>query len=389
MKREQGNNVKPRMQGFLQALIGHCLDTVEGDTGSILLFDRAAGNYVVRVARGPDAAAVVGARVGAGEGIAGRVAQSGRPLLVEDIRGHVGFAPRPSTERYRGRSFICMPVDAQGQTAAVINVTGKKDNRPFSQQDMQFLKGVAAALAQTIETAWHAEHVERQLDSFKNSTAVTRFTSAIAHELNNPLDGIIRYVQLSLRQAADGTPLKEYLLEAQSGLRRMAVTLRSMLEFSFAGDRHYSPLERQMVCVSDLLRREVGFWRELGKEHRIELQTDLAADLPLLPDYGLGQVFSNLIKNAFEAMGSDGSLKIASFFRAEQIWIEIADSGPGVADPVQEKIFEPFFSTKHSGTGLGLAIVKEIIDAYQGVISVENSPARGAIFCLRLPVRGA
>ena len=217
---------------------------------------------------------------------------------------------------------------------------------------------------------------------------MTKFTAAIAHELNNPLDGIIRYIYLCMGHISENSVVKEYLNEAQSGLKRMAEIIRSMLEFSFAGDRNHSPLIRQQVNINNVLEKIIAYYHPRAVCQRIHIDTDFAQDLPHVRDCGLQQVFMNFIKNAFDAIGKEGKLTIRSYVDCDQLCIDFIDTGSGIDEKLKDKIFEPFFSTKPAGKGLGLAIVKEIIDCYQGNINVESVSQGGAKFTVSIPIGG-
>ncbi|MCK5346651.1 MAG: HAMP domain-containing histidine kinase, partial [Candidatus Heimdallarchaeota archaeon] len=247
---------------------------------------------------------------------------------------------------------------------------------------------VTSCAAQSIEYMLANEHLENQINCFKDSTAVKKFTSSIAHELNNPLDGVMRYVNICLGQVGQGSVLKEYMGEMQSGLKRMAEILRSMMEFSFAGDRNNNPVERDNVDVNNVLTDTIALYSYLARRNRIDIETDFATGLPQIRDCGLQQVFANFTQNAFDSIMRDGRLRIKSYQENESLCVEFIDNGVGVDEKVKDKIFDPFFTTKPTGKGLGLAIVREIVGCYNGEINVEGVSAGGACFTVKLPIGG-
>src|SRR5262249_7581324 len=129
------------------------------------------------------------------------------------------------------------------------------------------------------------------------------------------------------------------------------------------------------------------------------IKTDLADDVPeLLADpHQLRQLFSNLLANAFEALGGEGHVDISATMipgdetpdgdgEPPQVVVEVRDSGPGIGPDDLERIFSPFCTTKPQGTGLGLAIVRKVVDAHDGHIDCISAPGRGATFRVTLPV---
>ncbi|MFH2137600.1 MAG: ATP-binding protein [Candidatus Omnitrophota bacterium] len=376
------------MQKFLETILNQCLDILESDSGSVLLLDKTKRDIVVRVARGQHKKSILGERLRLGEGISGMVALRKKPLLVEDVRKEESLRSLCHEGNYQTHSFLSVPLMREGRLLGVLNITEKSDGKPFSIKELSFVSAMACCAAQTIETAFYNEHLEKQLNCFKNSTAVTKFTSAIAHELNNPLDGIMRYVHLCISHTNEGNVIKEYLSEIQSGLKRMAKILRSMLEFSFAGDRNHNPVSRDAVDVNELLSEALSFYGQQAICQRIDIETEFEQNLPMIRDCGLQQVFMNFVNNAFEAINEKGKLKVRSYREEGNLCVDFIDTGSGIDESVKAKIFEPFFSTKATGKGLGLAIVKEIIGCYEGEIKVESVSQGGARFTVKIPIGG-
>lgn len=376
------------IEEFLQSILNRCLDILESDVGSILLLDKTKGDIVVRVARGKHKQSILGERIRLGEGIAGLVAFKKEPLLVEDVRKEQSIIKRCRMGNYRTNSFLSVPIMNAGKLIGVMNITEKANGKPFTIKELSFVSAISGCAAESIEQLAHCENLEKQLKSFKDSTAVTKFTSSIAHELNNPLDGLLRYTGLCLNQANENSALKEYLLEIKLGLQRMADIVRGMLEFSFAGDIRCNPVNREQVDINSVIEKVVSFYKHQALCRRIRIETKLDRTLPRIVDYGFYQVFMNFIKNSFEAMNEEGALTISSYRENGYMCIEFIDTGIGVEESIKNKIFEPFFSTKPAGKGLGLAIVKEIINCYEGTVEVESVSQGGAKFKIIIPMGG-
>ncbi|MCG2710789.1 MAG: GAF domain-containing sensor histidine kinase [Candidatus Omnitrophica bacterium] len=377
------------MQEYLESILNQCLDILESNSGSILLVSNNSREIIVRAARGRKEYSILGKRLRFGEGISGFVAEQRRPLLVEDVSKENFVKDRCRQKDYRTNSFLSVPLIYSGKLLGVINITEKNNEKPFTLKELSFVSAIAMSAAKTIEKNIHCEHLEKQLQCFKDSTAVTKFASSVAHELNNPLDGVMRYTRLCLSCVGDQNDvLREYLLEIQSGLKRMAGIIKSMLAFSFAGDRNHSPLMRQKVDINALLEKVVSFNRNEAYCKNVEIQLRLEKDLPKINDCGLEQVFMNFVKNSLDAIDKDGKIIIKDYRSNGHICIDFIDSGSGVDEELRNKIFEPFFTTKSNGKGLGLAIVKEIIDCYKGKIEMESVSGSGTKFTVKIPSGG-
>jgi signal transduction histidine kinase len=160
-------------------------------------------------------------------------------------------------------------------------------------------------------------------------------------------------------------------------------------------------LQVERVSLADVLKDSITLAEGKRRRGAVSIDTDVASDVPdLLADsHQLRQLFSNLLANAFEALGGEGHVHLGASLvavdedlspggepAAPQVAIEVRDSGPGIAADDLERIFSPFFTTKPQGTGLGLAIVRKVVDAHDGRIDAVSAPGRGATFRVTLPV---
>lgn len=226
--------------------------------------------------------------------------------------------------------------------------------------------------------------IPRQAD-IERLASIGRFTSKVAHELNNPLDGILRYINLSLRSIEQGNIEKpnEYLTQCRDGVMRMIRIVSELLEFSRS---HYTSSE-EPVPIEQVVDEAVNAIATRIDSANVKVTRSFAPDLPKLHGANLFQVFCNLISNALDAMPNGGELSIST--RAESdnyIAVEFCDTGCGFDPKNSNLLFEPFFTTRqHKGTGLGLAICKDLVERCQGRITAKNSPSGGSIFTVHLP----
>ena len=225
--------------------------------------------------------------------------------------------------------------------------------------------------------------MQRRLAISERMAAIGKVAARVAHELNNPLDGILRYSNLASRRLETGgrEKVNEYLERIREGSLRMSGIVRDLLEFS----RSHTDVDRE-ATLNGIVSDAVEAMRDRAAERRVTLTRESAGDdAPVNRGTGLFQVFCNLIKNAIDAMEHGGSLRITARTGDAEHVVAFDDSGPGVPDP--ERIFEAFYTTKSQGkgTGLGLAVCREIIESLGGTISAENREEGGARFSVRLP----
>jgi len=243
-------------------------------------------------------------------------------------------------------------------------------------------KAIGGALV--IEDITDKVDIEHQLAQAERLAAIGKVAGKVAHELNNPMDGILRYVNLALRVIDEGKldKAKEYIRQSRCGLMHMVQIISELLEFS---RNTYSAFES--VAVDQVIEDAVKSMESSTGRVKISVIRDYTGDPPRVRGGSLFQVFCNLIKNSVDAMDRKGLLRITIRCSDGRLSVEFRDTGPGVLPENTEKIFEPFFTTKGRGrgTGLGLAICKDIIEKYDGMITAENAPEGGSIFTVRLP----
>jgi len=227
--------------------------------------------------------------------------------------------------------------------------------------------------------------IENQLLQTERLAAIGKVAGKVAHELNNPMDGILRYLNLAIRvlEKEKLDKPKEYLEHCHVGLIRMVHIIGELLEFSRCT---YSAFE--YISVDQLVKDAVKNMESRLADIDMQITHNCPSGVPKIKGGNLFQVFCNLIKNAVDAMNSQGRLRIAICCKDDTLAVKFADTGPGFSPENTEAIFEPFFTTKTDGrgTGLGLAICKDIVEKYNGRITAENSPQGGSIFTITLPL---
>ncbi len=238
------------------------------------------------------------------------------------------------------------------------------------------------------------EKVHGQMAEVEKLAAVGQLAAGVAHELNNPLSGIMGYADVAIeryREKAPGylTPedasrMIAYFTHIQSLTQRCRAIILDMLTFA----RHDND-EVGEVALNDVVRQTLAFLeKQLDRTH-ISVSVDLADGIsPVRGNAAqLQQVFTNLIINAIHAMPDGGSLGVRSRTVGDALEVAFEDAGIGIEPALQRRIFEPFFTTKPvgKGTGLGLSVSYGIVKRHGGEIRVMSEPGRGSVFTVVLP----
>jgi two-component system NtrC family sensor kinase len=245
-----------------------------------------------------------------------------------------------------------------------------------------------------------ALQIERQRDALRQTeklSAMGTLLAGVAHELNNPLAIVMGRASLLEEKAPDSE------LAADARRIREAAERCGRIVRTFLNMARHKPAQRSAVQLNDIVRAAADMLGYTLRSHGIALDLQLAEGLPELQADGdqLGQVVLNLIVNAQQALASvDGPRRITiatgvhlskdGAAEGEQVWLRVADTGPGVPAAARSSIFEPFFTTKDAalGTGLGLSVSRSIVREHGGDLLLEDGAA-GASFIIRLPLEVA
>lgn len=227
------------------------------------------------------------------------------------------------------------------------------------------------------------EESQQALLQAEKMAAAGRLTASIAHEINNPLQGVQNCIHLAGR--ADLPPEKraEYFELARSELDRLQTTVKRMLDF-------YRPnrVSPEDVNLADLLSHVLTLMGRQLDERGIRVHMELPVGLSRVRAVGnqIQQVFINLILNSYDAMPGGGQLWIQAREAKDEVEILFEDSGPGIPPGESRRIFEPFVSAKQGGTGLGLTVSYNIVSAHGGRLEAAPGRGKGACFRVTLPM---
>jgi len=283
-----------------------------------------------------------------------RVLETGTPLRHDGVL----FCPDANTELLL--NLACTPL-TQGPNAEVIG---------------------AVLAAEDITTR---ASLEKRLAVSERLAAVGKLAARVAHELNNPLDGIMRYINLSIRLLESRQPARVvgYLDESRKGLMRMIQIISELLEFSRSTHTRFDELN-----INRTVEEAIRTMQENADRAGVTITAVFReGQMPSLRGGMLYQVCCNLVKNAIDAMPHGGRLTITTARADRDVVLCFEDTGVGLPEHIDE-IFEPFFTTKKpgEGTGLGLAICKDYVERLHGRIVAGRGDPTGAVLTVYIPL---
>ncbi len=243
-----------------------------------------------------------------------------------------------------------------------------------------------AMLEQKVE---EQRQLQEELVQSSKLAAIGELAANIAHEINNPLTGVLGHAVMMSRQAPEGDPFRENLRVIESETIRARDIVRNLLDFS-----RKEGLKPRKVAIADVLDDTLPLLRKQADLINVEIVQDYARDVPMVyVDVNqMKQIFINILNNALFAMPDGGRLVIT--IRSEKPdsrrpWVEVSfrDTGAGISEENMDRIFDPFFTSKEAGegTGLGLSISRRIVEEHGGMLEAESRLGEGSTFTVKLP----
>ena len=267
-------------------------------------------------------------------------------------------------------------VESEFSASVVYDEKGNESVTVGVFKDMREKRGIERELRNTREALLQSEKL----------AAMGRLTSQIAHELNNPIYGIMNTLELLKTEVPPESKRRRILELSLSETVRLSEMLRNMLNFSKPEEQKRVPVNINELIEGILLVMEKQMW-----EANVRVTTAFSEEIPVIAASAnqIRQVMLNVIKNAKESMPSGGTLFVRTMLSDGYVRIVVRDTGVGIPEELKDKIFEAFFTTKQKvkGAGLGLSVCYGIVKGHGGEIKVESEVGKGTTFIISLPVK--
>lgn len=386
---------------LLYSIVERATALLNAKRGSIYIYDEEQDELELRFLYNFEQD-FTGTRLKRGEGLSGKVLESGESMYVRDYRHWDG-----RSEKYKGCDFVsvlAVPLKCGERILGVLNFTEDKE-RVFSEEEVRFIELFAnqAAIAlcnaklfaeskrlqQDLQDKLRQlQQTQAQLFQAEKLSALGQLISGIAHELNNPLTVVMGYAQLLEAEALSPSAM-ESVRRISTSAERARRIVQGLLAFA-----REQRAQRRFASLNDIVEQTLNLYTYQLRVNNIEVVTNLDRKLPytVFDPYQMQQVFLNIIINAEQAMSEAhgrGRLIITSRkVEKDTIRLEFCDDGPGIPPEIMGKIFDPFFTTKQQGkgTGLGLSICFGIVTEHGGRIWAENNEGPGVTFFIELPI---
>jgi two-component system, NtrC family, sensor kinase len=376
------------LQEVLQVVVTKSAEVLDAKGALLRILNRESNQFDVRAACG------LGERyLSKGPVTTEKLLSDPSELHQVKIISDIWHAPRveyPQEAWNEGiRMIIDVPLAVTEQMTGLIRIY-LTERRGFSDDELDFILTVAEQCACIIERVQLMENQQAQFDHLATRmdkmSSLGRMAAGIAHEINNPLAGILLYSSNMSKKVPPGGVLEEGLNIIVNETQRCKTIIQGLLEFA----RDREP-QKVLANINDIMQTALGIVENEFRLRHVDLEMDLAQDMvkTFLDENQIEQVFINLLLNALHAIEENGRVTVQSAVDSKQnkVRVEIADNGYGIAADDIKKIFEPFYSTKIKGTGLGLAVSYGIVKNHQGDIRVFSVPGKITRFTVAFPIR--
>ena len=289
------------------------------------------------------------------------------------------------------KSEICIPLVTKQKLIGVINLGMKSGGGMYTHEDLDLLATLANQAATAVENARLYEDISRakvQMQRADRLASLGTLTAGLAHEIRNPLVAIKTFTQL-LPERFDDDEFRDHFLNVTAGeVDRISSLVNELLEFARPSQPNLNKEDLNQIVEKMLLLVAAAVHKK-----NLEIVKDFHQSLPqvVLDKEQMKQVFLNILLNAIDATPENGTITVGTKLvkkngYEDAVQIMVRDTGKGIPKEDLERIFTPFFTTKHQGNGLGLAISHQIVQEHHGSIEVESEESKGTTFCVILSV---
>ena len=293
------------------------------------------------------------------------------------------FVIRPVTRLRNQMKMVGDEIDAFGRAE---QVTFSGLAVPSQKDEISDLIGTFNKLIARLNDAYgrlHDVH-EQQLEHADRLSTTGEMAASIAHEIRNPIAGVLGALQVILDDLPANDSRREILEEMKIQVERVNHAVNDLLSYA----RPTAPVFED-VSLQDVINRTSAMLSQQMHDKNIAIihSMEIVPVMMMADRKQLQQVLWNIMLNGLQAMGNDGTMTVT--LSAQDGWaeIQIIDTGKGIPPEYAEKIFKPFFTTKHKGTGLGMTISKRIVEQHEGVLAIASTGAEGTTVSIRLPLR--
>lgn len=373
-------------------------DFVGAEASTVYELDEEKDTLFIRLARGEKKEPVERITLKVGEGIAGRVVETGRPVVIQDVTKDKWFSDKfDRLTGFKTRSMICVPLVIKDTPMGALQVLNKESKDPFNRADLELLLGMARQIAVAMENAKLYQRLEKRFEltaeelkktqekliRSERLTAMAHLVQGVAHEIRNPIMTIGGFAKRIKPEVEANEKLNHYvdiILDETARLDRLVEDVHD-----FASVQSVSLRLEEINGVMDAIQKKFA---HLARAQTINLILDIPRSLPTInmDSSQMVSALSHLMENAFEAMPDGGILRLRAEVEGDRLGIFLEDSGSGIPHGQLDSVYDPFVTSKPRGAGMGLTMVYQIIMNHNGEIKISSEINKGTLVTILLPI---
>jgi signal transduction histidine kinase len=371
------------------------------DGGGVYEYDEATQDFSLRVTHHMDAElieAIQAVPIHLGEGAIGQGAVSRAPVQVPDIMDESEYSAtrlRLILSKLGYRSLLAVPLLREERIVGGL-VVWRREPGKFAAEVVNLLETFATQSVMAIENARLFREIEEKGREIEEANChKSQFLANMSHELRTPLNAILGYTEMIADNIYGEVPekIRDVLVRVQKSGRHLLDLINDVLDLSKIEAGRLT-LSLNEYSMKEVIQAACTAVEPMVVEKKLALEVTLAPDLPIArgDERRITQVILNLVGNAIK-FTEEGKIRVQVTASDGTFRVSVSDTGPGISEPDQQKIFKEFAqgdsssTRKKGGTGLGLTIAKRIIEMHGGRIWVESSLGKGSTFCFTLPTR--
>jgi signal transduction histidine kinase len=386
------------IEDVLDRAMKYAEEFIGAEASTVYELDEEKQELAIRVARGEKKEPVRKITLKLGEGIAGYVVQTGKPMVVQDVSKEKRFSDKfDRMTGFKTRAMICVPLVLRDRPMGALEVLNKKSGGPFTRVELEVLVGMAQQIVVAMENAKLYRHMEEKVRTTTQELKVAQeklirserlvamghLVQGVAHEIRNPVMTIGGFAQRIKRELTGNDKLTNYVNIIIDETSRLEHLVRQVRDFADVQTANLT-FEKVTYPLQEALKRFERPARKLG----VKIKTAIDRDVPptKLDPGQMVIAFSHVLENALESMPNGGTLTIRAEQDRNYIAIKIEDTGCGIAPEQLDAIYDPFVTSKTRGAGLGLTMVHQVVMNHHGEINMSSQLNKGTRVTIRLPI---
>jgi len=371
---------------------------MDAEASSVYQLDEKKQELSVMLARGEKKDPIRKITLKVGEGVAGHVVHTGKPMVIQDVSKEERFSDKfDKITGFNTRSILCVPLMLRNAPIGALQVINKKSGEPFNRADLELLYAIAQHVAIAMENANLYKRLEESRDMTTQELRITQqklirserlaamgnLVQGVAHEIRNPIMTIGGFAQRIKKELEGHEKVGKYIDIIVEETNRLENLVRRIREFAEVQVCLLS-LERPDTVLQEALRQIRGVAENQG----VKVVSEIPSALPKMriDANQLLTALNNLLENALEAMPGGGTLTLKSNVTNDRLIIVVEDTGCGIAKEKLAAVYDPFVTSKTKGAGLGLTLVHQVVMNHHGELNLNSEVDRGTAVTIRLPL---